>query len=75
MAELQTLRADTRWLAKASDATVNYWKKKNATRVADQCALVLSPENDKRTIARDLKNPKAPSSRPCASGARAANSQ
>lgn len=32
-AELLTLRNDPRWLAKASDATVNYWKKKNAGRV------------------------------------------
>lgn len=30
--ELQTLRTDTRWLAKASDAIVNYWRGKNATR-------------------------------------------
>lgn len=30
--ELQALRADTRWLAKASDVIVNYWKKKNAGR-------------------------------------------
>jgi hypothetical protein len=27
LAQLQTLRTDTRWLAKASDATVNHWKK------------------------------------------------
>ncbi len=36
LADLQTLRTDTRWLAKASDATVNYWKKKNAGRVSRQ---------------------------------------
>lgn len=30
--ELQSLRNDTRWLAKASDAIVNYWRSKNATR-------------------------------------------
>ena len=30
--ELQALRTDTRWLAKASDAIVNYWRGKNATR-------------------------------------------
>ena len=30
--ELQTLRADTRWLAKASDAIVNYWRTKNFGR-------------------------------------------
>ncbi len=30
--ELQTLRSDARWLAKASDAVVNYWKSKNSTR-------------------------------------------
>ena len=33
LTELQVLRADMRWLAKASDATVNHWKKKNAGRV------------------------------------------
>jgi hypothetical protein len=31
-AELLGLRNDMRWLAKASDATVNYWKRKNASR-------------------------------------------
>jgi hypothetical protein len=30
--ELQSLRTDTRWLAKASDAIVNHWKKKNNGR-------------------------------------------
>ena len=30
--ELQTLRNDTRWLAKASDAIVNYWRGKNSSR-------------------------------------------
>jgi len=30
--ELQTLRNDTRWLAKASDAIVNHWRSKNAGR-------------------------------------------
>jgi hypothetical protein len=30
--ELQELRADVRWLAKASDATVNFWRKKNEGR-------------------------------------------
>lgn len=30
--ELQTLRSDTRWLAKASDAIVNYWRSKNSGR-------------------------------------------
>jgi len=29
---LQSLRTDTRWLAKASDAIVNYWRDKNASR-------------------------------------------
>lgn len=33
-AELQELRNDTRWLAKASDVIVNHWKKKNAGRKA-----------------------------------------
>jgi hypothetical protein len=35
-AELQTLRNDPRWLARASDATVNYWRKKNASRRQEQ---------------------------------------
>lgn len=30
--ELQTLRNDTRWLAKASDAIVNHWRAKNSGR-------------------------------------------
>jgi hypothetical protein len=30
--ELQTLRDDTRWLAKASDAIVNHWRSKNSGR-------------------------------------------
>lgn len=30
--ELEALRADVRWLAKASDAVVNYWRTKNAGR-------------------------------------------
>ena len=30
--ELQNLRADTRWLAKASDAIVNHWRSKNGGR-------------------------------------------
>ena len=38
-AELQALRGDTRWLAKASDAIVNFWKKKNSSREASQSAL------------------------------------
>src|SRR5580698_11171594 len=32
--EIQTLRNDVRWLAKASDAVVNFWKKKNAGRLS-----------------------------------------
>jgi hypothetical protein len=35
--ELQNLRNDTRWLAKASDAIVNYWRTKNSGR-KNQCA-------------------------------------
>ena len=42
LAELQTLRADTRWLSKASDATVNHWKKKNAGRVSNRSAVALN---------------------------------
>ena len=30
--ELQELRADTRWLAKASDVIVHHWRTKNAGR-------------------------------------------
>lgn len=30
--ELQTLRNDTRWLARASDAIVNFWRSKNSGR-------------------------------------------
>jgi hypothetical protein len=30
--ELQNLRNDTRWLAKASDAIVNHWRAKNSGR-------------------------------------------
>lgn len=30
--DLETLREDTRWLAKASDTIVKYWIRKNATR-------------------------------------------
>lgn len=30
--ELQNLRNDTRWLAKASDAIVNHWRTKNSGR-------------------------------------------
>ena len=44
LAELQALRSDTRWLAKASDATVIYWKKKNAGRIVRQSAVVLNPQ-------------------------------
>ena len=32
--ELQELRNDSRWLAKASDAIVNHWRAKNAVRRA-----------------------------------------
>ncbi len=41
LTELQTLRADTRWLAKACDASVNHWKKKNASRLANRSAVAL----------------------------------
>ncbi len=30
--ELQELRSDTRWLGKASDVIVNFWRSKNASR-------------------------------------------
>lgn len=35
-ADLQALRDNTRWLAKASDAIVNYWKEKNAGRTGQR---------------------------------------
>ena len=35
--ELQNLRNDTRWLARASDAIVNYWRTKNSGR-RQKCA-------------------------------------
>lgn len=41
--ELINLRTDTRWLAKASDATVSYWKRKNAGRSKADTAEVLQP--------------------------------
>ena len=36
--ELQTLRNDARWLAKASDAIVNHWRSKNSGR-RNECKL------------------------------------
>jgi hypothetical protein len=47
--ELQQLRADARWLGKASDATVNYWRKKNAGRIKmgkGSVQLVVSTDGD-----------------------------
>src|SRR5215510_4795736 len=42
-AELQALRTDTKWLAKASDAIVHHWKKKNETRKSvRECSDVKS---------------------------------
>ena len=43
-AELQQLRSDTRWLARATDTTVRYWKTKNAGRSANRPALAFSIE-------------------------------
>lgn len=43
LADLQTLRTDARWLAKASDATVNYWKRKNASRDGSRPAITMNP--------------------------------
>lgn len=34
-ADILVLRTDTRWLARASDAIVNYWKRKNAGRITN----------------------------------------
>jgi hypothetical protein len=39
--ELQTLRSDARWLAKASDTIVKFWKTKNASR---RCKGILSAD-------------------------------
>src|ERR1043165_2114774 len=44
-AELQSLRNDTRWLAKATDAIVNHWKRKNAGRECREPALVLNGDH------------------------------
>jgi hypothetical protein len=44
-AELQTLRNDTRWLAKASDAIVHHWKRKNASRESREPVLVLNGDH------------------------------
>ena len=38
-AELQALRTDTRWLARASDAIVKHWRKKNAGRKFQSTAM------------------------------------
>jgi len=43
LTDLQALRTDARWLAKASDATVNYWKRKNASRVGNRPAITTNP--------------------------------
>jgi hypothetical protein len=42
LSDLQTLRSDSRWLARASDATVNHWKKKNAGRASSRPAMEMS---------------------------------
>lgn len=34
--ELQILKNDPRWLSRASDAIVNYWRKKNSSRREEQ---------------------------------------
>ena len=44
-AELQSLRNDTRWLAKASDAIVNHWKTKNAGRKSQEPASALNSDD------------------------------
>jgi len=44
MADVQSLRNDTRWLAKASDAIVNHWKRKNAGRKLE---VVSEPNGDR----------------------------
>ena len=42
LTDLQALRADTTWLAKASDAIVKHWRKKNAGRVATRPSMEMS---------------------------------
>jgi len=37
--DLEKLGGDTRWLAKASDALVNYWRAKNAGRKSSTATL------------------------------------
>jgi hypothetical protein len=43
LTDLQALRTDARWLAKASDATVSYWKRKNASRIGNRPAITMNP--------------------------------
>ena len=43
LTDLQTLRDDARWLAKASDATVNYWKRKNSSRAGYRPTTTMNP--------------------------------
>jgi len=45
LSELQSLRNDTRWLAKASDAIVNHWKGKNASRKSAGPVSALSDDS------------------------------
>jgi len=40
--ELQKLRSDTRWLAKASDAVVKHWRQKNENRNQSEVSLAES---------------------------------
>jgi hypothetical protein len=42
LTDLQALRTDARWLAKASDAIVNYWKRKNTSRVGTRPATTMN---------------------------------
>ena len=41
-AVLERLRSNTNWLDRASDATVKYWKKKNAGRVRRKAASAVN---------------------------------
>jgi hypothetical protein len=38
--DIQSLRPDVRWLAKASDAIVEFWKQKNAGRAQGKAKIV-----------------------------------
>ncbi len=54
--EIQHLRSDTHWLAKASDATVKFWRRKNESRVSSKTAVAsrLRSERTPAAIGEDV---------------------